>query len=358
MRETLSRVFSDPASPLDDQAFNVLALRVFALQFGGSAAYRRFCRGRGLTPETVGRWEEIPAVPATAFKHLDLFSGPGEPEAVFVTSGTTRGRERRGRHPVLSLDLYRQASVPWLGRHLVPEGGRLPVLSLVPSPGEAPASSLSTMMGFVAEAFGTPGSGFFARAGTGVDHGAFAEALRGAEAEGAPVLVMGTAFAWVHWLEEAGRAGLGFALPEGSRLMETGGFKGLSRVVPREELYGELSSRLGIPRGRMVNEYGMTELLSQLYEPVLLDGEAARVHRPPPWLRVRALDPETLAPRPPGDRGILAFHDLANLGSVSAILTEDVGWVDDAGVHLLGRAAGAEPRGCSLAMEELLGGRG
>ena len=73
---------------------------------------------------------------------------------------------------------------------------------------------------------------------------------------------------------------------------------------------------------------------------------------------MRAVDPESLAPRPPGERGILAFFDLANLGSVSAILTEDVGQVDETGVRLHGRAAGAEPRGCSLAMEELLGGVG
>lgn len=356
MREVLSSVFGDPSRPLDDEAFGALALRSFALQFEGSTAYRRFCRGRGLTPETVTRWEEIPAVPATAFKHLDLFSAPGQPEATFITSGTTRGRERRGRHPVLSLDLYRQASVPWFGRNLIPEGGRLPVLSLVPDPTDAPSSSLSTMMGFVTEAFGAPGSGFFAGSATGVDHAAFTGALRRSEAGEAPVLLMGTAFAWVHWLEEAEREGLSFRLPEGSRLMETGGFKGLSRVVPREQLYGALSSRLGIPRSRMVNEYGMTELLSQLYEPVLAEGEDVRAHRPPPWLRVRPLDPETLAPRPQGGRGILAFLDLANLGSVSAILTEDVGWVDEAGVHLEGRVVGAEPRGCSLAMEELLGG--
>lgn len=358
MREALTGVFRDPTHPLNDEGFGALALRSFALQFEGSPAYRAFCQGRGLTPETVSRWEEVPAVPATAFKHLDLFSAPGEPEAVFTTSGTTGGRARRGRHPVLSLDLYRRASVPWFGRNLIPEGGRLRVLSLVPSPADAPRSSLSAMMGFVTDAFGAPGSGFFARPATGVDHGALQGALRSAEAGGAPVLLMGTAFAWVHWLDEAGRNGMSFTLPEGSRLMETGGFKGLSRAVPREDLYRELSLRLGIPRSRMVNEYGMTELLSQLYEPVLWEGEEARVHRPPPWLRVRAVDPESLAPRPPGERGILAFFDLANLGSVSAILTEDVGQVDETGVRLHGRAVGAEPRGCSLAMEELLGGVG
>ena len=105
------------------------------------------------------------------------------------------------------------------------------------------------------------------------------------------VVVMGTAFAWVHWLDRVRDEGPGAPLPPGSRLMETGGFKGRSREVPRVELYRELSGALGIPVDRMVNEYGMTELLSQLYEPVLADEAPTsledRIHRPPPWLRVR-----------------------------------------------------------------------
>ncbi|MDT8341800.1 MAG: hypothetical protein RQ751_09835 [Longimicrobiales bacterium] len=355
LKRELRPHFLDPLRPLEEDRFHALALAAFRFQYLGSEVYRRFCDGRGATPDRVTRWQDVPAVPATAFKHLDLGATPGVPEAVFLTSGTTAGSGRRGRHPVPSLSLYRAAAVPWFGAHLVPEGGRLPVLALVPSPDRAPTSSLSTMMGFAIEAFGSAASGFFADAETGVAHDAFQDALRDAEHAGEAVLVMGTAFAWVHWLEHATAHGVRVRLPEGSRLMETGGFKGRSRAVPRGELYRELSARLGIPQARMVNEYGMTELLSQLYEPVLRAPGGPRVHRAPPWMRVRALDPETLAPRAPGDSGILAFHDLANVGSVCAVLTEDLGSVDDEGVHLEGRIAGAEPRGCSLAMESLLG---
>ena len=67
------------------------------------------------------------------------------------------------------------------------------------------------------------------------------------------------------------------------------------------------------------------------------------------------LDPETLEPRPRGGVGLLAFMDLANVGSVSAVLTEDLGHLDSrGGLRLLGRAPGAEPRGCSLALEGIL----
>jgi hypothetical protein len=340
---------------LGGRAFNDLALRVFAFQFGANPVYRAFCERRRATPDSVTWWEDIPAVPATAFKYVDLLCGsPGAVDATYVTSGTTSGEELRGRHHVPRVALYRAAALPNLRAHLVPEDRPLAVLSLIPSPTEAPHSSLSAMMGFVADAWGDP-----VRWLGDADRGADLEAFRGAVAEardaGRPALVAGTAFAFVHLLDAMARTGGTLAFPDGSRIMETGGFKGRARAVERDELYGALESRLGIPRGHIVNEYGMTELLSQLYEPVLSeDAGAAGRHVAPPWLKVRALDPGTLAPLPAGEVGLLAFFDLANAGSVCHVLTQDMGTVSVDGVRLQGRAQGAEPRGCSLAVEDLL----
>ena len=148
--------------------------------------------------------------------------------------------------------------------------------------------------------------------------------------------------------------------------METGGYKGRTRVVAREELYAGLQETLGVPLDHIVNEYGMTEMLSQFYEPVLVGGAGGfggsaamrdlgqRYHRGPPWVRTLVLDPLSLEPMPVGAVGILAHFDLANLGSVAAVLTEDLGQATAGGFHLMGRSLGAEPRGCSLAMEEFL----
>jgi hypothetical protein len=38
------------------------------------------------------------------------------------------------------------------------------------------------------------------------------------------------------------------------------------------------------------------------------------------------------------------------------VQTDDLAILHEDGLELLGRAAGAEPRGCSLAMEQLLSG--
>ncbi|MDP2954929.1 MAG: hypothetical protein Q8N53_00795 [Longimicrobiales bacterium] len=346
-------------TPLDPAAFDALALRVFAVQYEANRVYSGFCERRGATPGTVTRWEDVPAVPTTAFRFVDLVCGePSAAEATYLTSGTTAGSRARGRHHVPRVALYRASALPNLRAHLVPEDRPLPLLSLVPPPSEAPSSSLSAMVGFLADAWGNPVR-WLGHPERGPDVDGFRGAAAEAAASSLPVLITGTAFAFVHLLESLAGAGCALAFPEGSRLMETGGFKGRSRAVGRDELYGALEHRLGIPRSRMVNEYGMTELLSQLYEPVLREGlQAAGRHVPPPWLKVRALDPTTLVPLGPGETGLLAFFDLANAGSVSHVLTEDLGSVSPDGVRLLGRSPGAEPRGCSLALEEILSATG
>lgn len=360
LAEDLEALFSrGVGTALDDEVFNGLALRAFSVQFDANPVFQAFCQRRRATPRAVTRWEDVPPVPATAFKHVDLVCGyPHLAEATYVTSGTTSGSELRGRHHVPRVSLYRAAALPNLRAHLVPEDEPLAVVSLIPSPAEARHSSLSAMMGFLADAWGDP-----VRWVGHPDRGPDREALRRACGEardgGRPALVAGTAFGFVHLLDAMAAAGETLAFPEGSRIMETGGFKGRSRAVERDELYAALEARLGIPRSRMVNEYGMTELLSQLYEPVLGDGAGAvGRHVAPPWMKVRALDPSTLAPLPAGEPGLLAFFDLANAGSVCHVLTQDLGTVSEDGVRLQGRARGAEPRGCSLVVEDLLAAGG
>jgi hypothetical protein len=53
-------------------------------------------------------------------------------------------------------------------------------------------------------------------------------------------------------------------------------------------------------------------------------------------------------------RGILCHYDLANCSSVAGILTEDVGVATSRGFRLLGRIQGAESRGCSISVDEML----
>jgi hypothetical protein len=49
-----------------------------------------------------------------------------------------------------------------------------------------------------------------------------------------------------------------------------------------------------------------------------------------------------------GETGLIRVFDLANVFSVAAIQTEDLGIRHGDGFELIGRASFAEPRGCSL----------
>lgn len=345
---------------LSDEEFDDLARRVFAYQFERNAPYAAYCRRRGLLPDAVEHWSEIPAVPTAAFKEVPLVSGDADrAEAVFRTSGTTLGHERRGVHYILDLSLYHTSLLPNFAAYLFPDGAELPILSLIPSSREMTDSSLAHMVAVVMDRLGATASGTFATVEGGIDYEALGKALRGFEEAGTPVCILGTSFAYVHWTDYLEERGQRFRLPPGSRLMDTGGFKGRSREVSETELRGLYETYLGIPAEATVNEYGMTEMCSQFYDNVLRDrvrsGTVRPRHKiPPPWVRTQVVDSETLEPVAPGEIGILRHFDLANLGSVMAVQTEDLGREVEGGFVVLGRAAGAAPRGCSIAMDLLL----
>ncbi len=347
--DRISRFLTDPGSA----TFDELALAAFAFQFERIEPYRRLCEGRGVTPGSVSDWRQIPPVPAAAFKTLTLAAEPAR--EVFRSSGTTgrggRGGERSVHHHPYP-DLYRQVIDASFPRFCLPYGAPVPMLSLVPAREQLPDSSLSFMIDHVLARYGSPEKSAAPFGPRGVE-AAKARSWAGArQREGRPVLVLATAFSLAQWLEALHRQDLRFRLPAGSAVFETGGFKGRTAELSRDELLGRLAERLGLPPGGVVREYGMTELTSQGYTRSLLGGDPD-LFVAPHWVRVRILDPETLAEAAPGTPGLVAVFDLANLGSAAHLLTEDLGVAEGDGFRLLGRAAGAELRGCSLVAEEL-----
>ena len=340
----------------DEARFAALALELFAFQFERCAPYARFCEGRGRTPATLRAWQEIPPVPTGAFKELALRSFPAERTCkVFRTTGTSL--ERRGALALDTLGVYEASLLPSFERFVLPDlaaGERTTFALLAPSPGEAGESSLSHMFGVVVARRGSPRSAFYVRGGRLQEEPLLA-ALRRAAGGGEALALCGTAFAFVHLLERLAASGERIALPPGSRAMETGGFKGRARERSQGELYAELEARLALPPLRIVNQYGMTELGSQFYDSVLREPGAPRRKLGPPWTRVRLLDPATGEEALPGAVGMLSIVDLANTGSVLAVQTADLGRRIGDGFEVLGRAPGAEERGCSIAADAMLG---
>ncbi len=343
----------------DPDRFERLALALFAHQFEHCDAFGKFAAGRGARPSQVGTWREIPPVPTGAFKELPLRSFPPlTTKHIFRTSGTST--EKRGTLYLDTLELYEASLLPSFETGVFPEligtRGRMPIFVLAPSPAEADESSLSHMFGIVLRKRGAPGSDYFVRNGR-LELASLALALESAIANGEPIALCGTAFAFVHLLEAMEQAGRRLTLPEGTRILETGGFKGRARELTRDELYAALHERLGVPPERSVNQYGMTELGSQFYDSVLVQPHAPRHKLTPPWTRVRIVDPDTGWDRPAGEIGLIQIVDLATTGSVLAVQTADHGREHPGGFEVLGRSPGAEARGCSIAADEMLGAR-
>jgi hypothetical protein len=390
--------------PADAPIFDRLALELFALQFEQNAPYRRFCGTRNVRPDTVAHWTAIPAVPTMAFKELELSCLPVEERTtVFCSSGTTGHQPSRHFHNAQSLALYEASLMQWFSAHFqlaagdvrsldssgtqIRSSGARTILSasrasagrkrtrlsalreiqdapagdcqlaiFTPPPAQAPHSSLVHMFETIRRQL-APGKRPFvgkpaADGAWALEQEAALELLRKAAAAEQPLLMLGTAFSFVHLLDCLADQDLRLELPPGSCALETGGYKGRSRALPKTALHALLSQRLGIPAGHIVCEYGMSELGSQAYDRAVGPSHAT-LHAPrpfhfPPWARVQVISPETGCEVGEGETGLIRVFDLANVYSVMAIQTEDLGIRCGDGFELAGRAASAEPRGCSL----------
>ncbi len=339
-----------------NESFNDLARDLASFQAAHVPAFGRYCRARGVDLNAVTHAHAIPALPCDVFRLARIAAHPpSEDHRVFRTSGTSQGTEARGEHPMRTTATYELGALRWAAPMLWPDNARFHVLVLAPSADEVLDSSLSFMIEKFVATVGLS-SRYLVQAGV-LDLDGLERAVGEARFLQVPVLVLGTSFAFVHLMDRGG--GRDLRLSPGSRLMQTGGFKGRSREVRPEELRRQMSTIFGLPESHVVGEYGMTELSSQLYEGTLAAALGKRSHGAhgvflaPPWLSVAAADPVTLEALPAGEKGILRFVDLANVDSAVAIQTMDLGRVTEMGVELFGRAPGAMLRGCSLAVEDL-----
>jgi len=348
-------------APCDEAAFEAQALELFAYQFENNEPYARYAASCGFSAAKRPRtWHEIPAVPASAFRDATLATfDVARAELEFHTSGTTAGRS--GRHFVQRAALYDAALAAGFDRLMLAEdaggakpGGRtkLRFLNFVPNPRSSKHSSLGYMVAYLSDVHGD-GATAYLLDGNRIDVAGFIATCESAIVQAQPLCITGTAFALVALLDALEERKTAFTAPRGSRIMETGGFKGRTRVVARDELYRRLEAALGIPQTSIVAEYGMTELLSQYYDSVETRSSTTRVKTAPPWLRTLVVD-ERGAGVAPGEIGTLRHFDLANRSSVLAVQTEDRGYAVEGGIVLLGRDLDAPSRGCSLDAEELL----
>jgi hypothetical protein len=341
----------------DPEGFNRLALEAFSLQFKSIPLYRRYCEKRGIKPEKISSWKEIPALPTDVFKVVELSMIPAQKVRTFMTSGTTKPEERgkvgydEGGLRLMDATIEEAAS-----SFLFPDKMKTKILIIAPSPEMAPHMIMAYGMNRLKDYFGLPQSRFLVgRDGFEVE--TLIKELRSSEKETIPVTLCGGSFGFVNFFDACREKGLRFKLPSGSRTLDAGGFKGRSREVKREEFVRECGEILGIGKEYSINLLGMTEISSQFYDSTLRNFHE-RVFLPgvkinPSWTRTVVVDPENLEPLPNGEIGLLKHFDLANRGHILAIQTDDLGRKTGEGFEVIGRSKEGDARGCSLTIDEM-----
>jgi hypothetical protein len=321
------------------EPFEALAKDIADFQGRNIAGYARLRSARG---------EAIPAVPTDAFKvtRVSAFE-ESETPFVFRTSGTTVGA--RGSHWFRTCETYDAGAIAF-GRRALGVEDRREVLVVGPTPREQADSSLVHMIGKFVDTMATAASvedTYFISDGV-LDVVALDDRVaRLLMSNAKDTVVLGTSLAYALLLEAFGDAK--FRMPEGTRVMQTGGFKGKTLEFDAAKLRRDLARAFCIEERAIISEYGMTELSSQFWE------AAPNLYAEPPWARVVPVDPETLAPVKEGAVGVARIEDLLNVDSAVAIVTADRVRRVAGGFELLGREVGAPPRGCSIATEEMLG---
>lgn len=273
--------------------------------------------------------DEMTYIPISFFKDYSLKTGGDWPSvATFESSGTTG--QIPSRHHVRDMSIYQQVALKGFFHFF--ERKKYRILALLPSYLERENSSLVQMVKLWMDEFGLPGSGFYL-----YNFEALSQTIHEAADAGEPVLLIGVAFALLDFAEQNE-----IPLPPDSIVLETGGMKGRKKEIIREELHGMLNKGLGI--NQIGSEYGMTELMSQMY------ATGGGRFFPPPWAKVVISDIHLPSlPKPIGQTGRINLIDLGNVDSCAFISTDDIGRMyPDGSFEVLGRLDYSEMRGCSL----------
>ena len=329
--------------------FNDYCLRMFDLHYEANAIFREFCDAKKVKPGDIDRWEDVPMVYNDVFKTHLVASFPLEQSVMACLTGGTTSLTQRGRifRDEDGQRLVFAANKMMTGSYLFPdfeEGKRCRILILAPSPEMAPSMGMAIGMDQTRRHFGTPDSQFLLGK-SGIHVNALLKALRESEAAGVPLALIGATSAYIYFFQACRRKKMSFCLPPGSRICDGGGYRNRFGVFTRDDYYAMVQEVLGIPGSHCVNVLGEAETATNLFDDSLrryVKGlpKRERTRPVPPWSRVLAMSIDDLKPLPDGEVGLLAHWDLANVPTVLAVITDNLGYTTDnrRGCEMVGRA--------------------
>ncbi len=288
----------------------------------------------GLRPDSKVNPDEIPLLPIRAFKEMPILCEGLKPELVFKSSGTS-GMERSS-HQIADPNIYKISIEKEFYRHF--PANQYALICHLPGYRQNPDSSLIWMAQHLVN-IDPDGLNTFLPD----DPDEFYKWKERVQKKGKKILLFGAAFGLLDLAEDQQ-----VEFPETTEILETGGMKTHHREMTKSELRDTLSEGFGIKPGQIHSEYGMCELLSQMYA---LSGEWFTT---PHWVRVTIRNSDNPSKFcNPGEEGKIGIIDLANLHSCSFILTEDRGVMNEKGdFKVLGRWHPENLRGCNFLVDQ------
>ena len=342
--ESVMRMIQNGVEGFDEQVFNELAVKEFEIQYHTIEYLRNFCQAQGITPDTVKKWEQIPALPSGIFKKSVIAGFPlYETELTLMTSGTSDPASPAKIYRDKScVDMYFLANIVMTKSYLFPDIDKIKILLMVPSPKLAPAMGMAVGLDQMRQNFGTEDSMYLITP-NGMEWELLFNSLHESEKSGQPVAIVGATSGLVYFFNFCREQGLSFKLPSGSRVCDGGGYLGTFGECSRTEYLEHCMEFLGIPREYCINTLGSGESTTNYFDNVLRNQylgikDVPRYKACPPWTRTIVVDAQTGRRLPKGEIGLLRHYDLVNRSNLLAVQTDNLGYEIEDGFEIIGRA--------------------
>lgn len=309
------------------------ALEAYKYQVKNNPVYGSFSKAYYSDQDLPKSIEDIPLIPIRAFKDTEMIAKGFTADLVFKSSGT--GSMNRSHHLVARREVYETSVLNGFTLHFNLNDHIL--LCYTPGYSDNPDSSLLWMLDFLIRKNEDHLSRFLPL-NQPLQQSDIEEIVKTERS----ILLFGAAFGLLDLIDLNSSP-----LPEGSHIIETGGMKTHRREMKKSELRNTLADGFKIQHNHIHSEYGMCELLSQMY------AIGCEWFSSPHWVHPSVRDPyDPFRICSPGEEGKIGIIDLANIYSCPFILTEDRGVMNNKGeIAVLGRWHGAELRGCNFLID-------
>lgn len=318
----------------NEELFNQLALREFELLYNTAETYRKYCKRKNISPETITRWDEIPAVSSFALKKL--VSNDKEYNGVIELA--------KKRCPIYpddgAVELISSTNALMAKRFLFPDIERIKMLFLSPPPEMAQGMVMASGLKELERRFGSADSEFIISF-SGLKLKRLLRALKLAEKIQQPVALMGASMVIDYFLDACKKEGIRFKLPKGSRVCESGGYMGRYTKCPKDEFIKKCSEILGIGEDFCLNAFWVCESSTVYFDNALknlFSGiKEERYKEVPPWSRVMVVDAHNFQRLPKGELGLIRHCDITNRAFSFAVQTDKTGYETENGFDVAGK---------------------